>query len=156
MSLSGCFWPRISIGIMMNFRFMQSHLYSKRTLCIYIESQAKCCGYCSFHWKDPCHPYSKQTLCSRIQCKVWVSSIYFLHWDPLAGCLNNVSCFCSSLCHRINLAWSLFLNRCFKRGIIGEVPHDLGMNSLPRSGLLQGRLSWSYTSMHRKRVCIWT
>src|SRR6185503_5275576 len=44
----------------------------------------------------------------------------FLHCDPSAGCLNIESFLCSSLCHRINLALSLFLNRCFKCGIIGK------------------------------------
>ena len=50
---------------------------------------------------------------------VYVLSI-FLYCDRSAGCLNIESCLRSSLCHRINLAFSLFLNRCFKRGIIGE------------------------------------
>ena len=50
---------------------------------------------------------------------VYVLSI-FLHCDPYAGCLNIESCLHSSLCHRINLALSLFLNRRSKRGIIGE------------------------------------
>jgi hypothetical protein len=39
---------------------------------------------------------------------------------PSSGCLNIVSFLRSSLCHRINLACSLFLNRRFKREIIGE------------------------------------
>ena len=44
----------------------------------------------------------------------------FLHWDPSAGCLRNTSCLRSSLCHRINLAFSLLLNKRFRRGIIGK------------------------------------
>src|ERR1041385_8179773 len=43
----------------------------------------------------------------------------FLHCDPSAGCLNFPSLLRSSLCHRNNLACSLFLNRHFNRGIIG-------------------------------------
>src|SRR5664279_5534669 len=43
----------------------------------------------------------------------------FLHYDPSAGCLNFPSFLRSSLCHRNNLARSLFLNRRFNRGIIG-------------------------------------
>src|SRR3954470_5151037 len=48
----------------------------------------------------------------------WPLSI-FLHCDPSAGCLNFPSFLRSSLCHRINLACSPFLNRRFNRGIIG-------------------------------------
>src|ERR1043165_7834194 len=48
----------------------------------------------------------------------WSLSI-FLHCDPSAGCLNFPSFLRSSLCHRSNLACSLFLNRHFNRGIIG-------------------------------------
>ena len=43
----------------------------------------------------------------------------FLHCVPSAGCLNIPSDLCSSLCHRNNLACSLFLNKRFSRGIIG-------------------------------------
>src|SRR3954463_8527372 len=43
----------------------------------------------------------------------------FLHCDPSAGCLTISSCLRSSLCHRNNLACSLFLNKRFNRGIIG-------------------------------------
>src|SRR3954468_4726174 len=43
----------------------------------------------------------------------------FLHCDPSAGCLNISSDLRSSLCHRNNLACSLFLNKRFNRGIIG-------------------------------------
>ena len=44
----------------------------------------------------------------------------FLHCDPSAGCLNILSCLCSSLCHRINFAFVLFMNKCFRRGIKGK------------------------------------
>src|SRR3989337_2890065 len=43
----------------------------------------------------------------------------FLHCDPSAGALNFPSFLRSSLCHRINLACSLFLNRRVNHGIIG-------------------------------------
>src|SRR3954465_8918495 len=43
----------------------------------------------------------------------------FLHCDPSAGALNFPSFLRSSLCHRINLACSPFLNRRFNHGIIG-------------------------------------
>src|SRR3990170_7994827 len=45
--------------------------------------------------------------------------LIFLHCDPSAGTLNFLSFLRSCLCHRINLACSLFLNRRFSRGIIG-------------------------------------
>src|SRR6266566_442961 len=45
--------------------------------------------------------------------------LIFLHCDPSAGALNFPSFLRSSLCHRINLACSLFLNKRFNRGIIG-------------------------------------
>ena len=49
----------------------------------------------------------------------YVLSIFLL-CDPSAGCLNIESFLRSCLWDRINIALSLFLNRCFKRGIIGE------------------------------------
>src|SRR3954470_14536014 len=49
----------------------------------------------------------------------WYFLSIFLHFDPSVGALNFPSFLRSSLCHRINLACSLFLNRCFNRGIIG-------------------------------------
>src|SRR4051794_23409953 len=52
-----------------------------------------------------------------------VKSLYFLsiflHCDPSAGCLTLSSLLRSYLCHRNNLACSLFLNKRFNRGIIG-------------------------------------
>ena len=44
----------------------------------------------------------------------------FLHCDPSAGCLNILSCLRSFLCHRINLAFILFMNKHFRRGIRGK------------------------------------
>ena len=44
----------------------------------------------------------------------------FLHWDPSAGCLSIWSFLRSSLCHRINLACALFLNKRFNRCISGK------------------------------------
>src|SRR3954470_237893 len=43
----------------------------------------------------------------------------FLHCRPSAGCLNIVSFLRSSMCHRNNLACSLFLNKSLNRGIMG-------------------------------------
>src|SRR5688572_29725346 len=43
-----------------------------------------------------------------------------LHCAPSAGCLSISSSLRFSLCHRINLAFALFLNKCFKHGIIGK------------------------------------
>ena len=50
---------------------------------------------------------------------VYVLSI-FLHCDPSVGCLNIESCLHSSLCHRISLAFPLFVNKHLKCAIIGE------------------------------------
>src|ERR1041385_8673078 len=54
----------------------------------------------------------------------------FLHCDPSAGCLKFPSFLRSLLCHRNNLACSLFLNSRFNRGI-RSIPHHLGSNPLP-------------------------
>src|SRR3954466_11316831 len=43
----------------------------------------------------------------------------FLHCETSAGCLKFPSYLWSSLCHCINLACSLFMNRRFYHGIIG-------------------------------------
>src|SRR5688572_10942579 len=43
-----------------------------------------------------------------------------IHRASSAGCPNISSCLCFSLCHRINLAFTLFLNKRFKRSIIGK------------------------------------
>ena len=86
--------------------------------CTYKESKAKCYDHCSSHQKDSCHPYSNRTLC--FSHPIQIQGTIFLHYDPSAGYLNIESCLCSSLCHCINLALSLSLNRRFKHGIIGE------------------------------------
>jgi hypothetical protein len=57
----------------------------------------------------------------------------FIHWDPSAGCRSIRSCLRSSLCHRINLACALFLNKRFKRGSIRK--YDI---------ILAGIFSWWY------------
>src|ERR1043165_2758128 len=59
----------------------------------------------------------------------WSLSI-FLHCDPSAGCLNFPSFLRSSLCHRSNLACSLFLNR--QLWYYRSIPHNLSRNPLPR------------------------
>ena len=59
----------------------------------------------------------------------------FLHRDPSAGCLNILSCLRSSLCHRINFAFVLFMNKHFRRGI--------------RTSPLQAPYSW-YVSRQRR------
>ena len=45
--------------------------------------------------------------------------LIFLHCDPSAGALNFPSFLRSSLCYRINLACSSYMNRRFNHGIIG-------------------------------------
>jgi len=117
MSFPGCFGPEISIGIMMNFRFMHSHggrLYMHRVtgqvLCPLLISPK---GFMPSVFKP-----NLMFLATKVKL-VYVLSI-FLHCDPSARCLNIESCLRFSLCHRINLALSLFLNRRFRRGIIGE------------------------------------
>ena len=54
----------------------------------------------------------------------------FVHCDPSAGCLNILYCLRSSLCHRINLAFILFMNKRFRRGIKREIPHHFGRHPL--------------------------
>ena len=44
----------------------------------------------------------------------------FLHWDPSAVCLNILCCLRSSLCHRFNFAFILFMNKLSKHGIRGK------------------------------------
>ena len=87
MSFLGCFGLGISTGIMMNFRFMQSH----GTLCF-------------------SHP-------NQIQGTFYLFFSTATHQRGVST--SSLSCV-PSLCHHINLALSLFLNRRFKHGIIGE------------------------------------
>src|SRR3954464_11581224 len=53
------------------------------------------------------------------RAKSGYSRLTFIHYDPSTGCLNIASFLRSSMCHRNNLACSLFLKRRFNRGIIG-------------------------------------
>ena len=73
----------------------------------------------------------------------------FLHCNPSAGCLNILSCLHSSLCHRINLAFVLFMNICFRHGIIGKYHITLACTLLlirmPSTRL--DHLKGSYTDM---------
>jgi len=55
-----------------------------------------------------------------LYAKSWNSLLILLHRDPSVACLNILSCLWSSLCHHINLACALFLNKYFKYGIIGK------------------------------------
>ena len=77
-------------------------------------------------WLELCSPKGFMPSVLRPNLKFLASSenvgnslSIFLHWDPSAGCLNFPSFLRSSLCHRNNLACSLFLNRRFNCGIIG-------------------------------------
>src|SRR6185503_3768946 len=89
MSFPGCFGPRISIGIMMNFRFMHSHggrLYMHRVtgqvLCPLLISPK---GFMPSVFKP-----NLMFLATKLKL-VYVLSI-FLHCDPSARCLNIESC----------------------------------------------------------------
>ena len=117
MSFPGCFGPGISTGIMMNFHFMQNHggrLYIQRvTGQVLWPLLISPKGFMSSVLKP-----NLMFLASKSNSG-YVLSI-FLHCDPSAECLNIESFLRSSLCHRINLALCLFLNRRFKLGIIGE------------------------------------
>src|SRR5664279_2042288 len=67
----------------------------------------------------------------------------FLHYDPSAGCLNIATFLRSSLCHRNNLACSLFWNKRFNRGIIGAYHITLaGTLFLGRSPSTSPGSSW--------------
>src|SRR6185503_18073352 len=102
---------------MMNFRFMQSHggrLYRQR-----VTGQVLWPLLISPKGFMPAILKPNLMFLASKSNSGYVLSI-FLHCDPSAGCLNIESFLHSSLCHRINLALSLFLNRRFKRCIIGE------------------------------------
>jgi hypothetical protein len=109
MSFPGCFGPWMSTGIIMNFRFMHSHRVTGQVLWLLLYS-----------------PKGFMPSVLKANHKFLVSSANFenslsvdLHWDPSARCLNILSTLQSSLCHHSNFACSLFLNKCFKHGIIG-------------------------------------
>ena len=95
MSFSDCFGPGISIGIMMNFRFMHSHggrLYMHR-----VTGQVLCPLLISPKGFMPSVLIPNLMFLASKAKSVYVLSI-FLHCDPSAGCLNIESCLCSSLC----------------------------------------------------------
>ena len=73
----------------------------------------------------------------------------FLHCDPSAGCLNILSCLRSSLCHHINLAFVLFMNKHFRLGIRGKyhitLAGTLFLTRIPSHRL--DHLEGSYTGM---------
>ena len=115
MSFLCCVGPGISTGIMMNFRFMQSlggRLYIQR-----VTGQVLWPLLISPKGFMPSVLKPNLMFLASKSNSGYVLSI-FLHYDPSAGCLNIESFLRSSLCHRINLALSLFLR--FKCGIIGE------------------------------------
>ena len=120
----------MSTGIIMNFRFMHNQggrLYKHRVI-----GQVLWLLLCSPKGLMPSalRP-NHMFLASSANSFPYFLSI-FLHCDPSAGALNFPSFLRSSLCHRINLACSLFLNRHFNRGIIGAyIPHHVGRNPLP-------------------------
>jgi len=114
-SLPGCFGPEISTGIMMNFHFKQSH--GGRLYIHIVTGQVLCLLLISPKGFMPSILKANLMFLASSAKSLQVLSI-FLHWEPSGGCLNIVSCLRSSLCHRISLACSLFLNRCFKRGIM--------------------------------------
>ena len=117
MSFPDYFGPWISTGIMMNFRFKQSHggrLYRQR-----VTGQVLWPLLISPKGFMPSVLKSNLMFLASKSNLGYVLSI-FLHCDPSAGCLNIESFLRSSLCHHINLALSLFLNRRFKCCIIGE------------------------------------
>ena len=117
MSLLGCLGPWMSTGIIMNFRFMHNQggrLYKHR-----VTGQVLWLLLCSPKGLIPSALRPNHTLlASSANSSQYFLSI-FLHYDPIAGALNFPSFLRSSLCHRINLACSPFLNRRFNRGIIG-------------------------------------
>ena len=116
-SLPGCFGPWISINIIMYFRFLHSQegrLNIRRVTCHVL-------------WLLPhsLNGFIPSVLKPNLMflgslSKSGNSLSTFLHWDTSVGCLNISSCLRSSLCHRINLAWDLFLKKCFKHGITGK------------------------------------
>ena len=146
-----CFGPGISIGIMMNFRFMHSHggrLYMHR-----VTGQVLCPLLISPKRFMPSILKPNLMFLASQAKSVYVLSI-FLHCDPSAGCLNIESCLRSSLCHRINLAFSLFLNKCFKRGIIGEY-HMILAGTLFRGRSPSTSPGLSFRILYRNALHTW-
>ena len=113
-SLPGCFGPGISTCIITNFRFI--HNQGGR---LYIQSVT-----CQVLWPLLCS--LKGFMPSELKPNLIFLTLFvnvrnvlstFLHYDPSAGCLNILSCLRSSLCHRINLAFVLFMNKRLRLGI---------------------------------------
>ena len=105
MSFPGYFRPGMSTGIMMNFRFMQSHggrLYIQR-----VTGQVLWPLLISPKGFMPSVLKPNLMFLAYNSNSGYVLSI-FLHCDPSAGCLNIESFLCSSMCHRINLALFYF------------------------------------------------
>jgi hypothetical protein len=117
MPLPGYLGPWISTGISMNFRFM--HNQGERLYMHKVTDQVLWLLLCSpKRFMPSVLSLNLMFLASPAKSSnVW--SI-FLHCDPSVGSLNILSSLCSSLCHCINLAWALFLNRRLRHGITGK------------------------------------
>jgi hypothetical protein len=116
MMFPGCFGPCMSSGIIMNFHFMHNH--GRRWQIHRVIGQVLWLLLCLSKGFMP------SILQANLKFLAWSANfrnslLIALHWDPLAGCLNISSTLQSSLFHRSNFACSLFLNKYFKRGIIG-------------------------------------
>ena len=115
-SLMGCLGPWMSTRIIMNFRFM--HNQGGRLYIHSVTVQVLWLLLCSPKGVMPsAHKPNHAFLASPAKSPHFLS--IFFHCDRSAGALNFSSFLWSSLCHHINLACSLFLNRCFNHGIIG-------------------------------------
>ena len=107
--VTGLLRPGISTGIIMNFRFI--HNQGGR---LYIQSVTS-----QVLWPLLWSPKGFMLFILKLNLIFFVSFANignvlstFLHWDPSAGCLNILS-----LCHGINLAFVLFMNKHFRRDI---------------------------------------
>ena len=153
MSLPGCLGPWMRTGIIMNVRFM--HIQGGRLYIHRVTGQVLRLLLCSPKGLMPSALKANHTfLASPANSSLYFLSI-FLHRDPSAGTLNFPSFLRSSLCHRINLACSSFLNRGFNRGIIGAYHITLagifflGRDTSPTYLLFQTLLPlfWTLTCM---------
>ena len=106
----------MSTGIIMNFHFM--HNQGGRLQIHRVIGHVLCLLLCSPNGLMPSALKPNHTFLASSAKSFHFLSI-FLHYDPSAGTLNFPSFLRSSLCHRINLACSLFWNKRFNRGIIG-------------------------------------
>src|SRR3954470_1837867 len=84
----------------------------------------------------------------------------FLHCRPSAGCLNIPSFLRSSMCHRNNLACSLFLNKRFNRGIIGAyhitLAGTLFLGGSPSTSLGSSRLIFYRKAPHTRHLFLFS